>query len=138
MKRLVINDISIISTIANEFLTYIGNKRVIAFYGSMGAGKTTFIKAICEQLNTKDIAVSPTFAIINEYEITKDESVFHFDMYRIEKVTDAVNIGTLEYFDSGNYCFIEWPEMIEDILPEDCLRVNLFEENGKRVVEFNL
>ena len=100
MKRLVINDISIISTIANEFLTYIGNKRVIAFYGSMGAGKTTFIKAICEQLNTKDIAVSPTFAIINEYEITKDESVFHFDMYRIEKVTDAVNIGSLEYFDS--------------------------------------
>lgn len=136
MNQLIISNIDEIKLVAKEFLNLIGDKKVVAFYGHMGAGKTTFIKAICEQLGSKDIAVSPTFAIINEYSIDNYNSIFHFDMYRIEKIEDAINIGTLEYFDSGNYCFIEWPEMIEDILPENCLRVKIFEENGKRIIQF--
>ena len=139
MTSIKINDLSEIETAANEFikqLTSFTNSNCIAFYGSMGAGKTTFIKALCKCLDVVDIVNSPSFAIINEY-FTKDKKkVFHFDFYRINTVSEVYDFGYEEYFYSGNLCFIEWPEKIESILPEDHLKVNIKEiENGARLVE---
>lgn len=114
-----------ISTAAKEFLDTIGDARVIAFYGSMGAGKTTFIKALCEQLGVNDVITSPTFAIVNEYTAGNGEPVYHFDFYRIKKIDEVYDMGYEDYFYSGNLCLIEWPELIEDLLPEDALRVTI-------------
>lgn len=114
-------------------------ERVFAFFGEMGAGKTTFIKAICTQLEVEDVVTSPTFALINEYLTTSGNPVFHFDFYRIEKASEAVNIGFDEYIYSDEYCLIEWPEKVEAILPEKYVRVTITEkENGKRVIEARL
>lgn len=114
-----------ISTAAKDFLATIGDARVIAFYGSMGAGKTTFIKALCEQLGVNDVITSPTFAIVNEYTAGNGEPVYHFDFYRIKKIDEVYDMGYEDYFYSGNLCLIEWPELIEDLLPEDALRVTI-------------
>lgn len=114
-----------ISTAAKDFLATIGDARVIAFYGSMGAGKTTFIKALCEQLGVDDVITSPTFAIVNEYTAGNGEPVYHFDFYRIKKIDEVYDMGYEDYFYSGNLCLIEWPELIEDLLPEDALRVTI-------------
>jgi len=101
------------------------DKRIFALYGKMGAGKTTFIQAICKYLGTDDNVTSPTFALINEY-ITKDlSSIYHFDFYRIENMEEAFDLGYEDYFFSGNYCFIEWPEMIEPLLPENIVKVQI-------------
>jgi tRNA threonylcarbamoyladenosine biosynthesis protein TsaE len=113
-----------------------GDRKVFAFYGKMGAGKTTFIKAICEALGVEDVVTSPTFAIVNEYG-TKQESgkVFHFDFYRIKNLREACDIGCDEYFYSGCPCFIEWPELIEELLPEETVRVCIeVHEDGSRTV----
>ncbi|HKK10038.1 MAG TPA: tRNA (adenosine(37)-N6)-threonylcarbamoyltransferase complex ATPase subunit type 1 TsaE [Bacteroidales bacterium] len=111
-------------------------ERVFAFFGKMGAGKTTFIKQICTHLEVEDVVTSPTFALINEYLTTSGNPVFHFDFYRIEKSSEAVNIGFDEYIYSDEYCLIEWPEKVEAILPEKYVRVTITEkENGKRVIE---
>lgn len=137
MNRLIIQNLENIQTIADEFIKLIGNKKIIAFYGGMGAGKTTFIKSLCKSLGSNDVVVSPTFAIVNEYLTSNSDSIFHFDMYRIDKIEDALNIGTLEYFESGSFCFIEWPEKIESFLPESCLKVSIQElENGDREITF--
>lgn len=101
-----------------------GEKRVFAFYGKMGAGKTTFIKAICEALGVEDVVTSPTFAIVNEYK-TPQGAIFHFDFYRIKNLREAYDIGCEEYFYSGCPCFIEWPELVEELLPEDIVKVNI-------------
>ena len=137
MNRLIIQNLENIQTIADDFIKLIGNKKIIAFYGGMGAGKTTFIKSLCKSLGSNDVVVSPTFAIVNEYLTSNSDSIFHFDMYRIDKIEDALNIGTLEYFETGSFCFIEWPEKIESILPESCLKVLIQElENGDREIVF--
>lgn len=110
-------------------------KRLIAFFGEMGAGKTTFIKAICKALGVNENMSSPTFALVNEYEDKKGDPVYHFDFYRIENEQEAVDIGVREYFSSGHYCFIEWPEKILHLLPEDTLRVYIRIQNETRIIE---
>lgn len=122
---------------ANAFLKATEGKTIFAFYGAMGAGKTSFIKAICEELGVEDVINSPTFAIVNEYGIPKGGCIYHFDFYRINKLEEAYDMGYEEYFDSGEYCFIEWPELIESLLPEDCTKVYIQElPDGKREIRF--
>jgi len=115
-----------IQAAARQFAEAIGNRRVFAFYGRMGAGKTTFIKALCEELGVEDVITSPTFAIINEYTRRPGgEPVYHFDFYRIKKLDEVYDMGYEDYFYSGALCLIEWPELIEEILPEDAVRVSI-------------
>ncbi|SFW28053.1 tRNA threonylcarbamoyladenosine biosynthesis protein TsaE [Prevotellaceae bacterium HUN156] len=141
---IIIKDTEHIREAAREFINQIGDRRVFAFYGKMGAGKTTFVKAICEELGVDDVITSPTFAIINEYTIDKlqtsnikHQSIYHFDFYRIKKIEEVYDMGYEDYFYSGALCFIEWPELIEDILPDDAVHVNITEqEDGSRLVTF--
>ena len=126
-----------IAEAARSFIAQIGDRRVFAFYGTMGAGKTTFIKAICEALGVEDVITSPTFAIVNEYEISGNDSlkVFHFDFYRIKRLEEVYDMGYEDYFYSGALCFIEWPELIEPLLPVDAVRVSIDEQpDGSRLV----
>ncbi|MBR4131043.1 MAG: tRNA (adenosine(37)-N6)-threonylcarbamoyltransferase complex ATPase subunit type 1 TsaE [Bacteroidaceae bacterium] len=120
---------------AQKFVDEMGENRVFAFYGKMGAGKTTFIKAICEALGVEDVVTSPTFAIVNEYADAKGEPVYHFDFYRIKNLREAYDIGCEEYFYSGYPCFIEWPELVEELLPEDTVsvRIEVLENEGRIV-----
>ena len=137
MISIKINDIEHIHEAAREFIEHIGDCRVFAFYGKMGAGKTTFVKAICEELGVEDVITSPTFAIINEYTQPDGSPLFHFDFYRIKKFEEVYDMGYEDYFYSGALCFIEWPELIEDILPDDAVRVSITEqEDGSRLVSF--
>ena len=136
-----INSLDSIREAARQFIDGIGQHRVFAFYGSMGAGKTTFVKAICEELGVDDVITSPTFAIINEYALDSDllpdvSSVYHFDFYRIKKLEEVYDMGYEDYFYSGALCFIEWPELIEELLPEDAVKVSIKENpDGSRTVE---
>ena len=135
--ELHINSIGSIRETAREFVKHIGDHRVFAFYGTMGAGKTTFIKAICEELGVNDVITSPTFAIVNEYEATAAETIYHFDFYRIKKLEEVYDMGYEDYFYSGSLCFIEWPELIEELLPDDAVRVTISEQpDGSRSVSF--
>ena len=130
-----INDISEIRLAARRFLSEMGNNKIFAFYGEMGAGKTTFIKAVCEEMGVCEIVTSPTFAIINEYHTDKGEVVYHFDFYRIDKLEEVFDFGCEDYFYSGNVCFIEWPKLVEPLLPPDAVKISITEtENGGRVV----
>ncbi|MBP5714220.1 MAG: tRNA (adenosine(37)-N6)-threonylcarbamoyltransferase complex ATPase subunit type 1 TsaE [Prevotella sp.] len=137
-----IKDIEHIGEAAREFIEHIGEHRVFAFYGEMGAGKTTFIKAICEELGVEDVITSPTFAIVNEYSLTSHLSpltskIYHFDFYRIKKLEEVYDMGFEDYFYSGALCFIEWPELIEEVLPEDAVKVHIKEkEDGTRTILF--
>lgn len=120
---------------ARQFVEAIGDRTVFAFFGGMGAGKTTFIKAVCQQMGvTEDMVSSPTFAIVNEYEGSSG-SIYHFDFYRIRQISEAVNMGFDDYLYSGNLCFIEWPELVEPLLPEDTVRVIIEEQpDGSRIL----
>ena len=136
-----IQDIDTIREAAREFIAQIGNHRVFAFYGKMGAGKTTFIKAVCEELGVEDVITSPTFAIVNEYSspLTVNQlplsSIYHFDFYRIKKLEEVYDMGYEDYFYSGSLCFIEWPELIEPLLPDDAVRVTIAEQpDGTRTI----
>ncbi len=123
---------------AKQFVQAMNQNTVFAFYGKMGAGKTTFIKAICEELGVTDVINSPTFSIVNEYRSdTTGELIYHFDFYRIKKIEEVYDMGYEDYFDSGAVCFIEWPELIDDLLPGDAVKVSITEqEDGSRIVSF--
>ena len=136
MNTLTIESLETIRQTAHAFISQMDDRTVFAFHGNMGAGKTTFIKAICEELGVEDVINSPTFAIINEYRSdTTGELIYHFDFYRINKLSEAEDIGTEDYFYSGALCFIEWPEKIEELLPGDVVHVTITEEtDGSRTV----
>ena len=132
-----INSLDTIQDAAKSFVQNMGDNTVFAFYGKMGAGKTTFIKAVCECLGVEDVINSPTFAIVNEYRSASGELIYHFYFYRIKKLEEVYDMGYEDYFDSGALCFIEWPELIEELLPEDAVRVTITEnETGTRDIKF--
>ena len=136
--ELRIDNIDSIREAARQFVAATGENTVFAFYGKMGAGKTTFIKAVCEELGVEDVITSPTFAIVNEYRSdTTGELIYHFDFYRIKNIEEVYDMGYEDYFYSGALCFIEWPELIEELLPEEAVKVTI-EENaeGSRIVRF--
>lgn len=133
--ELTIDSLKKIHSTARAFLDATKGHTVFAFYGAMGAGKTSFIKAICEELGVEDVITSPTFAIVNEYALPDGDAVYHFDFYRINKMEEAFDLGYEEYFYSGQYCFIEWPEKIDALLPENCTKVHIEEQaDGSRKV----
>ena len=123
---------------AKTFINNMGTGKVFAFYGNMGAGKTTFIKAVCEELGMTDVITSPTFAIVNEYRSdATGELIYHFDFYRIKKLEEVYDMGYEDYFYSGALCFLEWPELIEELLPSDAVKVTISEtDNGDRMIEW--
>lgn len=123
--EITINSIDDIAQAARDFKAAIGEHRVIAFHGEMGAGKTTFIKALCAEFGVTDNVASPTFAIINEYLAGDGSTIYHFDLYRMETIADLQNIGVEDYFYSGNFCLVEWPELAEPLLPGDTLHVTI-------------
>ena len=130
-----IKDLEHIREAARQFISHIGDRRVFAFYGSMGAGKTTFIKAVCEELGVTDVVTSPTFAIVNEYTAADGGSIFHFDFYRIKKLEEVYDMGYEDYFYSDALCFIEWPELIDEVLADDAVKVTIKENaDGTRTV----
>ena len=134
--EITISNLDNIREAARQFIDNMDSRKVFAFYGKMGAGKTTFIKAICEELGVDDVITSPTFAIINEYS-GKDDTIYHFDFYRIKKLEEVYDMGYEDYFYSGALCFIEWPELIEEVLPEDAVKVQITEkEDGARAILF--
>jgi len=121
----VINSLTEIEEVARAFFREFGQQRLFAFYGEMGVGKTTFIKSLCKVLGVKTYAKSPTFSMINVYKDNQGQEIYHFDCYRIENITDLHNIGYEEYFNSGNYCFIEWAEKAEAVLTQDVVRIKM-------------
>lgn len=127
MKTIQLNSIENIDQAAHDFIAQMGDETVYAFYGEMGAGKTTFINALCKALGVEDDTTnSPSFSIINEYRSdTTAELIYHFDLYRLESLEEAFDIGVEDYFDSGALCFLEWPERIDDILPGDTVKVSI-------------
>ena len=130
---LKIKSLETIQETAQQFIDQIGNNSVFAFNGTMGAGKTTFIKAICEVMGVKETINSPTFSIVNEYEAADGRIIYHFDCYRINKIQEALDLGAEEYLHSGNLCFIEWAENIAPLLPDSIINVDIAEiENGER------
>jgi len=133
---ITIQDLDHIEDAAREFIAQMGDDTVFAFYGKMGAGKTTFIKALCKLLGVEDEVNSPTFAIINEYRSqTTAELIYHFDFYRIKKLEEVYDLGYEDYFYSGALCFIEWPELVEELLPSDAKKVTITENSdGSRTI----
>ena len=134
--NITIKDLDHIEEAAREFIGQMGDDTVFAFYGKMGAGKTTFIKALCKLLGVEDEVNSPTFAIINEYRSeTTAELIYHFDFYRIKKLEEVYDLGYEDYFYSGALCFIEWPELVEELLPSDAKKVTITENSdGSRMI----
>ena len=131
-----IESIEKIGEAAKAFIGEMGERTIFAFYGKMGAGKTTFIKAICQELGVEDVITSPTFAIVNEYRsASTSELIYHFDFYRIKKIEEVYDMGYEDYFYSGALCFIEWPELIEELLPDDAVKVKIEETADGRIVE---
>jgi len=136
MLQTQISNLSALGDSVKLLLQTFPEDRVFAFYGAMGAGKTTFIKALCRELGSADYVTSPTFALINEYSTSNGSVIYHFDFYRIKKIEEAFDLGYEDYIYSGNYCFIEWPEMIESLLPVGIVEVRIREaEKGVRLVE---
>jgi tRNA threonylcarbamoyladenosine biosynthesis protein TsaE len=138
MKRILIKDKKQLPVAAKRILEYTSGKKILAFYGSMGAGKTTIIKAVCKALGAEDIVSSPTFTLINEYKTKKGEILYHIDFYRIRKMEEVFDFGIEEYFISGSFCFMEWPELIEEILPPETVRIRITVGNQKqRILEIS-
>ena len=134
MTEILIPSLDKIADAAQEFVAQRGHRRVFAFYGGMGAGKTTFIMALCQQLGVKDAVTSPTFAIVNEYG-SDIGPIYHFDFYRIKNLAEVMDLGFDDYAYSGHLCLMEWPELIEDLLPDNTVSVHIEEvDNGMRRV----
>ncbi len=139
METIEITGLDRINEAAEQFVEKMGDNTVFAFRGDMGAGKTTFIKAVCERLGVVDVINSPTFAIVNEYRSGSGELIYHFDFYRLNKPEEAYDFGYEDYFYSGALCFIEWPEKVEDLLPSDSVNVFIEEkDNGIRVLTMDI
>lgn len=135
MIRLEISSLDKINIAAQKFVENIGDNTIFAFNGKMGAGKTTFIKAICDAMGVKESVNSPTFSIVNEYETADGRIIYHFDCYRINRIQEALDLGTEEYLYSGNLCFIEWAENIAPLLPDSYINVNIEEiDDEKRTI----
>lgn len=133
-----IENITSLPEVVSGFLKTIGNQKHFAVSGKMGAGKTTFIKEVCKQLNVKEVVTSPTFALINEYTTGNGTKVFHFDFYRIKKEEELYDLGYEDYVFSDSYCFIEWPEMASDLIPPHFKHITIEETGaGKRVLNYN-
>jgi len=133
-EKIEYQDLSQLPQVAQQVITFAGDIKIWAFDGEMGAGKTTLIKAICELFEVEDNVSSPTFSIVNEYWSDKVKSIYHFDFYRLKDESEALDIGIEEYFDSGNYCFLEWPSKIESLLPDPLLQIQITLEGNKRVI----
>jgi tRNA threonylcarbamoyladenosine biosynthesis protein TsaE len=133
--EIIIKDKKHLPDAADKFLRHFRDKRLFAFYGSMGAGKTTIIKAICKALGAIDIVSSPTFTLVNEYRTIAGETIYHIDFYRIKKQEEVFDFGIEEYLTGDNFCFMEWPEMIEDILPPETISIRIsVGENEERIL----
>lgn len=136
--KIIIKDKRHLHSAAKQLLEYCGDRKTVAFYGPMGAGKTTIIKTICEIMGAVDIVSSPTFTLVNEYKTSKGDSLYHIDFYRIKKTEEVFDFGVEEYLYSGSYCFLEWPELIEDILPPDTVRVRIsVDEKEQRILSLS-
>lgn len=134
--EIIITDTGDLRRAAREFIDQMGNDRIFAFYGAMGAGKTTFIKAVSRELGSVDVAKSPSFTIINEYVTADGDVIYHFDFFRIEKPEEAYDFGIEEYLQSDNICLMEWPERIEELLPDETVRIHIrVQEDGSRVLK---
>lgn len=134
---ITIYSIDTIDKAAQEFIAQMGDSRIFAFYGAMGAGKTTFVKALCEAMGVTDTVNSPTFAIVNEYDTPSGRPIHHFDFYRIKRLAEVYDMGYEDYFYGRGLCFIEWPELIEELLPEETVKVIIEEQpDGTRLVKF--
>ena len=136
--KIEITSLKGLESAARQFVGSMGDRTVFAFYGKMGAGKTTFIRAVCEALGVQDVVNSPTFAIVNEYLSGAGEPIYHFDFYRVKKEQEALDIGFEDYVYSGHLCLMEWPELIENLLPDDTVRVCIEEqEDGSRILRYD-
>ena len=139
MNSFIVTDISGLYPVAESLISICreNNYPIIAFYGKMGAGKTTLIKVICEIMGVDEVVSSPTFSLVNEYHTGDDEIIYHFDFYRINDISEAYDFGYEEYFYSDNFCFIEWPEKIEELLPDNTFSVNILTlADGSRQINF--
>ena len=132
------SDISQLPEAAGKILSDAGQLKIFLLYGEMGAGKTTLIKEFCKQLGVMDVVTSPTFTIVNEYNTSAGSVIYHFDFYRIKSETEALDFGYENYFYSGNYCFIEWPEKIPSLLPEKSAKVMIQTDGEKRIIKLHL
>ena len=136
MRKIQIESEEELSKVARLLLDALGDRTVVALRGEMGAGKTTFVKALCEAMGVTDTVNSPTFAIVNEYDTPSGRPIYHFDFYRIKRLAEVYDMGYEDYFYGRGLCFIEWPELIEELLPEDTVRVNIEEQaDGSRIVK---
>lgn len=133
-----LDSVAAIKETAPAFIEALGANRQLAFYGEMGAGKTTFITGLMDYMGVEDHVSSPTFSIVNEYHSSVYGKIYHFDFYRLEKEEEALDIGVEEIFDEGNWCFMEWPERIDNLLPENCVSVNIKTENNIRIITLDL
>lgn len=127
-QNLTVHTLDELPLAAQTLIRHIGNCRVVAIYGAMGSGKTTLIKALCKVLGVPDQVNSPTFTLVNEYKTVDGKAIYHFDFYRINKIEEAYDLGYDDYFYGGGLCLVEWPELIENLLPEDCIRITIHEE----------
>ena len=132
MIKVEIKSLDTINESVNQFIDAIGDRKIIAFHGEMGVGKTTFIKALCKKLGVESTITSPTFSIVNEYSTLNNGLIYHFDMYRIEEESEALDFGIEDYFYSGEYVFIEWPERVQTILPDNTVMVTIIEKSNKK------
>jgi len=133
--KIIIKHLKDLPVAARKFLELAGNNRIFAFYGGMGAGKTTIIKAICEEIGATDLVSSPSFTLVNEYKTKEGSSLYHIDFFRIRKLSEVFDFGIEEYLSSGSYCFMEWPELVEEILPENTFKVMIkVGEEDERII----
>ena len=138
MQQIItIRSLEQLDTVAKKLLSSFQSEKVFAFYGEMGAGKTTFIKSICKQLGVKDNTSSPTFSIINEYRDQEGHKIYHFDFYRIKNESEIYDLGYEDYFYGGAFCFIEWPEKIEHLIPANSIKVTIQIKDKERIITIN-